>query len=270
MARANWLGLIGAILSIVSVAMVWFWRMFDSMGYASGQTALTGTLNNYSSDVSLVFIVGAIVALLTPLGVMLQIPALVVFPFLIWYWDLSGYWVLGYIVALIGAAVSISSMFIQISFPGRRLLIPPETRIGVWSLRKEERQTRPLHWSAKITLLSLVIAAALVSTLIVTPAYARPMSKISVTVMIDGSGYEIDNVTVKVDNNVILHRQLANGSLNGIQVIVNATAGSHTLSVNLAGDNVPPDRWHSYQPWVIKVLPWTTEEVLLGYNVAFI
>ena len=270
MARANWLGIIGAILSIVSVAMVWFPRMFDSMGFASGQTALTGTLNNYSSDVSLVFMIGAFVALLTPLAVMLQIPALAVFPFLIWYWDLSGYWVLGYIIALTGAAVSINSMFVQISFPGRRLLIPPETRIGVWSLRKEERQARPLHRGVKIALLSIVVAAALVSTLIVTPAYTRPMSKISVTLMIDGTGYEIDNVTVKVDNNVVSHRQLANGTLNDIHVTVNATAGSHTLWVSLAGHNIPPDHWHSYQPWVVKVLPWTTEEVLLGYNVAFV
>ena len=267
MARANLLGVAGASISILSVVLVWFWRFFG-LSFGSGETALSRTISGYTAEVSALFIVGAFVALLTPLGAMLQLPALGFFPFVIWWRELSGFWTFGYVVALIGAVVSFGSSFVQITLPGRRLRIPPESRIAVWSLRKDEHQSHPLPRAAKIALLSIVIVAVLISIWIMAPAYTQPRSKISVTVVIDSRGYEIDNVTVEIDDRVVLHKQLAT-NYTQFQVVVNETAGSHTLSVTLAGDNIPPDHWHSYQPWVVKVLPFTTEEVQVGYNVIF-
>lgn len=190
MVRANLLGLVGGLLSVSSVVLLWFFWFIGTYGFSSAESQLSiGLKETYERWSSILFMIGAFATLFTQLGMFLKIPAIVIFPFIAWWRDLSATWIPGYCVGLIGVAFTIYSCFVQATLPGMRIRIPPESRVVVWFPWREERKAMRIPRRVAYAAASIVIAAALISIGIVADAYTEPKSRLSVTTYIDGATY---------------------------------------------------------------------------------
>jgi hypothetical protein len=274
MVRANLMALAGGLLSIASVALLWFFLFLGTFCFGSGESQLSvGIREQYERSISVLFMVGAAVVLFSQLGVLLEIPAIVLFPFIAWWRDGSVVWVLGYCVGLIGVVLTIHSSFVQVTFPGMRLRIPPESRTRVWYFWKEERSAKRIPRRAWYAIASATLAAALISTGVVASAYVEPMSRLSVSTHIDSAVYGDVDLVITLDGSVVAEKHLAPApDGQGLMTYVlelRVTAGSHDLTVDARSTTYPDTNNRLDFSRTVRVLPFTTEEVLVGIGVGF-
>ncbi len=269
-ARSNLLALGGAILSIVSIAFLWF-ETAIGFGYGSGDTDLIRSINDYEVKVSTLFILGAVLALGTQLGLLLELPGLILLPFFIWYERGSAADWLGYILAVFGAALLATSFFVQVTLPGGWIRIPPESRIRTWFSWNEERNPRKIPRAITwITVLSVVVAV-IVSSAVVANAYVSAESKIKISVVVGTNTYGAVDITVTMDGDVIATKHLdGNPGVNTISwydLERDCTAGIHHLVVDATSQTYIKANSEVEYSHAVRVLPFTTEVVLVGIGV---
>lgn len=258
-------------MSIVSIALVWFVMSFSSLGFGSGDTASTIAINDYTAGVSVLFIVGACFVLWTQLGVLLELPAIVFFPFVMWFSDFSAYWVIGYLVAVAGVALSVCSSFAQITVPGWHFRIPPESRIRVWFLWKEEHNPMKIPKRAALLIELIVVIALVISSGVVIGAYVKPLSKIHANVVIDSGSYGAVNLTAILDDETaaVVHLEPQSG-LTEYNLVLNVTAGSHRLIIDVTSNRHPETNNKVDYSQTVKALPFSTLYIQIGIGVGFI
>lgn len=271
MARPNLLALGGALLSIVSIALVWFIMSLSSNVFGSTDTDLTMVMRDNTAGVSVLFIIGAFIVLWTQLGVLLELPAILFFPFVIWYGDFSAYWVLGYLVALAGVALSICSSFVQMTVPGWRIRVPPESRIRVWFLWKDEHNPMSIPKRAALLIKLTVVIALVISSGVVIGAYVQPLSKFHLNVIIDSGSYGAVNLTVVLDDKTAAVAHLEpQPTFTEYNLVLSVTAGSHRLVVDVTSSRHPETNNSIDYSRIVKAFPFTTRYVRIGIGVGFI
>ena len=283
MARFNLLCMFGFIVSAVSIVVFWFWMWIGMYGFGSMETDLDTYLKALQGGLAVLFMIGTLLSLFSPLAGLLQVPGVVVFPIIFWYegsLDLSHAGVIGLCsVGLIGCALTVSSIFVQVFRETEPEQLIPWYRTWRTTREDAEKRGRPKTIQAKIhrpaiprnMLLALIASTLLVLAGFTTYTLTQPVSTLRVEALFNISEYgdELD-VALYVDHRFVSSSHLTSGDFALYFVAeTDLDPGKHDIAFDFANASTTLDGVWEYSTEV-RVLPYTLEYQLIGFGVAFI
>lgn len=286
MVRANCLAVFGLALCLISIPLAWIWIFLSTASFGSGDTPLDEQVRTFVAWLCGVYFLGLAISLRFTLGGLLLIISNVIVG-VVAFWHNNGdtdSWfgmvAAGFAIGVLGSALVFASIFIQITRSGSEL-DGRRDRFTTWTLRRADSvgpSTKPwMSFSIRVVNLPSIKTTLTVSTcilIVITLAFAamltQPVSKLSTTMVFD-SGYYGESLCVAfyVDGELVDQTTLHVPYFDW-NVERGVSAGSHTLSVDLAsGDSTSldgiPDSTRAF-----KVLPFTTEYHTLAFHVGLI
>jgi hypothetical protein len=273
----------GFIVSAVSIVVFWFWMWIGMYGFGSMETDLDTYLKTLQGGLAVLFMIGTLLSLFSPLASLLQVPGVVVFPIIFWYrsdFDLSHAGVVGlYSVGLIGCVLTVSSIFVQVFRETEPEQLIPWYRTWRTTREDAEKRGRPRTIQAKMHkpaiprtwLLALIASTLLVLAGFTTYTLTQPVSTLRVEALFNISEYgdELD-VALYVDHRFVSSSHLTSGDFALYFVAeTDLDPGKHDIAFDFANASTTLDGVWEYATEV-RVLPYTVEYQLIGFGVAFI
>ncbi len=282
MVRFNILTVLGFIVSVASIPLFWFWLWLNVYSWGSGETELSTQLKNLQGALAVLFMVGTFLSLFSPLASALQAPGVIVIPIVLWYRDNLGLSDAGvvalYAVGLIGCALTVFSIFVQVfrECEPEQLIAwyrtwratkeSPADRIRPMALLvKMHRPAIPKRW-LQVLVLSVLVALAGFTSYTIT----QPVSTLHIFTVFDPSiyGNELD-VSVYVDNRLTSSGHVTGSGIIDFQVETRVDPGKHDVAVDFANATATLDGVWEYSTEV-RVLPFTSEHEWILFGVAMI
>jgi len=282
MVRFNILTVLGLLVSAASIPILWLWLFFGIYGWGSGETELSTQLKYLQGALAVLFMVGTILSLFSPLASVLQLPGIIVVPIVLWYRDNLGLSDVGivavYAVGLIGCALTVSSIFVQVfrecepeqMIPWYRTwgrtTEPPADRLRARALLvKIHKPAIPRRWLAVLVLSMFIVLASFTGYTL-----TQPVSTLQIFTVFDPSTYgnELD-VAVYIDNRLVSSDHASGSWIIDIQVETRVTPGKHNIAVDFANATSTLDGVWEYSTEV-RVLPFTSEHEWITFGVGLV
>ncbi len=207
--RCNLIGLSGFSLSLIAAYMVIF-IAFNGTSFVYGGCSSDSQLHTDMSllvlQILVIYLIGVALSAFTPLGALLQIPSLAISLPLNWY--------LGHGTSLFSDAASyalafaaniilLSSAFLAIEYPSRRLSIPPQRRLTWWNIHHRELAAKPIPKALRVALIMIVTAIVIISASFMFYVRANDVSDVNVVILVNGSMYGSVNFTLYLDGDSV-------------------------------------------------------------------
>lgn len=218
------------------------------------------------------YFVGVGISAFSSFGSLVQLPTLGVLLPLAWYLDnadrAADYAV--FALAFIAAFILVLSMFVEVGYTSRKLLIPPKSRMRWWHIREVRSFSRPLSRSAKNAIVSVVAASALILASFTFYVRGNDVSRLTVVVMINWWDYGSVDFTVYLDGEAVYSGTLGHEGEHfawDAWLYLKLPSGSHTLELDVWNDSgglstgVIDDVDH------VRTLPFAEETTYLTFGV---
>lgn len=287
MARVNLLCVFGIVLAASSVAILWVPLFFSTTVGGSGDSDLDRQLRLALSATSALFILGTIVSIFTPLGGLLNIPALIFTPMFLARGDFAmdlapsnpnaGVIIL-LLAGLIGTCCIIVSLLVQVNIgagedpiPRFRTFRGRDTRL---SEREEGRRDfRLILLKPRLRLRTVVIVILLAFALVgltVVEVFTQPVSSLRIDILINGEEYGPGWAELYLDGQAVALESYDLSDLSGgIYHAVHSyevKPGKHTFGIDFTNTSEAGLDGALEQLRSIWVIPFTdeTQEILWG------
>lgn len=265
--RCNLIGLCGFALS--SLAVVLFIKSFwlESLGFGSGDSQLRRDMLGLQFGLGAWYFVGVGISAFSSFGSLVQLPILGVLLPLAWYLDsadsAADYAV--FALAFIAAFILVLSMFVEVGYTSRKLLIPPKSRMRWWHIREVRFSLRPLSRSAKDAIVSVVAVSALILASFTFYVRANDVSRLTVVVLIDGGYYGSVDFTVYLDGESVY----SGASIYWMDesLYLKLPSGSHTLELDVWNDSGGLSVGVIDSVSHVRTLPFAEETTYLTFGV---
>lgn len=282
--RWNMVSVAGLVISVASAGFLWVWLFLSAFVIGSGDSDYEKASRELFAALCALCIIGTLLSFLSPLASLLQMPGtayvLVISAYYAMPIDLAALAA----VSAIGTALIFVSMFVQLSRFESSGELTPLPRWRTWVLGSPPENSRMrfavprLQKKVKMALLSiLVVAIALTAAAFLYVDY-RPVSVLEIQVVADGYVYGPIHVVVRVDGTVVIDEYLepdplmTNESHRIMQTssTYEVTAGEHLVTADYT--NSTSGELDGVADWdqIIRILPFTTEEVAVPIGVGFI
>lgn len=272
MAEVNAIGAVGAVLSFVGVGTFWLWALLSYSVIGPGVDDLQRQMNALLGVLALVYTFGAMIGMVSQLGALLQLPSLAIALPVCWYHSHPIIY-LFYSVSLLGATLLTVAMFIDYSRAEKSLGIPPFSRTRIWRVSSGGSRAGPLPKGVAKMILAVITAFAVAAAAFAAYAWSAEVSHLHIDVWLDGTVFGNSTIEISVDGTPVCEKYVDyDGSEYNILLVettCEVSAGSHLVEVDawngsgLLEGTIDVKR-------EAKVLPYTTEEMMLGLGVGFI
>jgi hypothetical protein len=287
MARVNLLCVFGIILAASSVAILWVPLFFSNTVGGSGDSDLDRQLRSALSTTSALFILGTIVSIFTPLGGLLNIPALIFTPMFLARGDFAmdlepsnpnaGVMVL-LLAGVIGTCCIIVSLLMQVNIGAGEDPIPRFRTFRGSDAQPSEREegrkeVQLILLKSKLRPRTVAIVALLAFALVgitVFEVFTEPVSSLQIGIVIDGEEYGPGWVGLYLDGQAVaLESYDMSDLVGGIYYADHSyrvEPGKHTFGMDFTNTSEAGLDGVLEQLRSIWVIPFTdeTQEILWG------
>ena len=256
---------------VLFINIVWL----QSVGWSSADTQLRHDMISMEFNLVLLYFAGIVISAFSPLGSLVQLPSLVVLLPLTWYLDYAdsaaGYGV--YALAFSASLILILSMFIGIEYPGRKLSIPPKSRMRWWCIHEGRLTSKPFSKSARTAIVSVVAASVIILASFTFYVRSNDVSRLNVGVIVNGKDYGSVNFTVYLDGEAMHSGTLVyDGGHYAMYAYLSLelSSGSHTLELDAWNDSAVLSIGVIDSVAYARTLPFTKEQAYLLLGVFLI
>lgn len=272
MAKANVIGLSGAVTSVACAGAFWMVALLMS-GISSNMTQLEFDVRELMMSLAALYTLGALLGLVSQLGAFLQLPSLVVALPIIWYVGGPLVFYLFYLAGLLGASLLVLAMFFEYSGTDRAFKAPPFSRFTIWNTAHAGPRGKPFTKGMVRAVLATFVACAITAAAFAAYSWSNGVSDLRIEFYTDGAHFGSMNVSISMDGEevygVYLEYDPEESWLLSAATSCTVSAGTHLLEVDVWNDS-DIEQGNVDIRKDVRVLPFTSDSVQLMLYVGMV